>query len=378
VRFPRSTIRVRMTAVYAVLFGASAAILMAVSYWLIARHLDRTLPDDLARDALAELGTQYLLGFVGTLLFAVAVGWAVAGRVLAPLKQITRAAREVSEERLDERIGLEGPADELRELAETFDAMLDRLAESFEAQRRFIANASHELRSPLTVIRSQAEVALANPELDPRELRMTAEVVVEATKRTEALLDGLMVLARSQRGMLRREPLDLAQVARSSAETVSREARERSVGIVLDLDSARVLGDRRLLERVVANLLENGVRYNHAGGSVALQTRTQADRSVVRVVNDGPHVDPQAASRLAEPFQRLGRHADGRGAGLGLSIVRTVSEVHGGRLEIEPRAEGGLRVEVSLPAARTPGPARAPASEAARPRGLASRPRAAG
>jgi signal transduction histidine kinase len=375
VKIPRSTIRVRMTALYAVLFGASAAVLMAVSYWLMARHLDRTLPADLAQDALSELGTQYLLGFVGTLVFAVAVGWAVAGRVLAPLKQITQAAREVSEERLDQRIGLDGPPDELRELAETFDAMLDRLAESFDAQRRFIANASHELRSPLTVIRSQAEVALANPEPDPRELRMTAEVVVEATKRTEALLDGLMLLARSQRGMLRREALDLVQIARSAVEAISREARDRSVGIVLDLDPAHVRGDRRLLERVAANLLENGVRYNRPGGSVALQTKTQGDRAVVTVINDGPRVDPEAASRLAEPFQRLGRHADGRGAGLGLSIVRSVIEVHGGRLEIEPRPQGGLRVEVSLPAAPGPAPGRRTAYETARPRRLTSRPR---
>jgi signal transduction histidine kinase len=158
-----------------------------------------------------------------------------------------------------------------------------------------------------------------------------------------------MVLARSQQGTLRREPLDLRQVARTAAESVSREARERSVTVALELEPAPVEGDRRLLERVIANLLENGVRYNRPGGSVSLETATRNGSSLIRVENGGPLVDPAAAGRLAEPFQRLGRNADGRGAGLGLSIVRTVSEAHGGQLAIRPRGEGGLVVEVSLP-----------------------------
>ena len=350
-RIPRSSIRFRLTAVYALLFGASAAVLMAVSYWLISRHLHRTLPDDLASDAVSQLGLQYVLAFAGTVLLAIVAGWAVAGRALAPIERITRAARRVSQESLDERIALTGPEDELSELARTFDDMLDRLEQSFDSQRRFVANASHELRSPLTVIRSEAEVALANPTADPQELRQVAEVVIEATKRTEALLDGLMVLARSQQGTLKRERLDLRQIARAAAESVSREARERSVTVALDLAPAHVEGDRRLLERVIANLLENGVRYNDRGGSVSLETSSENGTSFVRVENGGPKVDPGAADRLAEPFQRLDRHAADSGAGLGLSIVRSVSEAHGGGLEIEPRREGGLRVEVSLPAA---------------------------
>jgi signal transduction histidine kinase len=348
---------VRLTALYALLFGACAFVLVAVSYWLVARHLHPTLSDARASEALADLRTQYLVGLVGTLLLAVALGWAVAGRVLSPLKDITRTARRVSEKRLSERIGLAGPEDELRELAETFDAMLDRLGESFEAQRRFVANASHELRSPLTVIRSEAEVALANPEVDADELRQTAQIVVEATKRTEALLDGLLVLAQSQRGMLQRQTLDMAHVARFALEAVAAEARARSVELDADLRSAPVLGDRRLLERVMINLLENAVRYSHPCGSVTLTTRGDRERSVVRVENGGAHIDPVAASRLAEPFQRLGRSADVSGAGLGLSIVRSVTEAHDGRLAIEPRDEGGLVVEVSLPTAALNGAA---------------------
>lgn len=345
---PRPTVRARLTALYAALFGGSVAALMGVSYWILGRQLDRTLPEDLVAQALAELRTQYVLGFVGTQLIAVALGWVFAGRALLPLSRMTRAARRVTEERLDERISLDGPRDELRELAETYNAMLDRLADSFEAQRRFIANASHELRSPLTVIRAEAEVALANPDEDPAELRQVAEVVVEATKRTEALLEGLMMLARSQRALLASEPLELDGVARAAARSVSSEARQAGVRLELHLDAVSGSGDRRLLERLVANLLENGVRYNRRGGWVTLNTVANGE-AVIRVANSGPVVDVAAAERLDQPFQRLGRDAEGTGAGLGLSIVRSVAEVHGGSVDFAPRPEGGLDVEVRLP-----------------------------
>jgi signal transduction histidine kinase len=331
------------------LFGACAAILMALSYWLIARHLRRTLPDDLAHAALSQLATQYALGLAGTLLLGIVVGWVVAGRVLAPLSDITRAARRVSDERLGERLELPGPRDELRELADTFDAMLDRLARAFDAQKEFIANASHELRSPLTVIRSQVEVALANPDTDPDELRATAETVLEATVRTEALLDGLMVLARSQRGLVTRDRVDLAEVARAAATGASREARDAHVGLRLDLRVAPAAGDRRLLERVAANLIENGIRHNGPGGAVHVVTRPEDGRTVLRVVSDGDPVDVEQAERLLEPFQRLDRAAGRGGSGLGLSIVRSVAHAHGGDVRLAPRPRGGLEVEVSLP-----------------------------
>jgi signal transduction histidine kinase len=345
----RPTVRVRLTALYAVLFGACVAVLLIVSYWLLGRHLERTLPDAAARDALSEVGIQYAIAFAGTLILATALGWAMAGRALSPIARITRAARRVSDDRLDERIDLQGPADELRDLADTFDSMLDRLAESFDGQRRFIANASHELRGPLTVIRSEAEVALANPETDPEELRAMAEVVIEATRRTEALLESLLILARSQRGLLRREPVDLAWAARAAASAVSAEARAEDVHVALDAAPSPATGDRRLLERLAANLLENAVRHNHRGGSVAVSTELSEGRARLRVANTGPRIEATAAQRLAEPFQRLGRDGDGGGAGLGLSIVRSVAEAHGGALAIEARAEGGLEVEVTLP-----------------------------
>jgi signal transduction histidine kinase len=343
-------LRLRLTILYALLFGASGALLLGLSWWLVSRHLHRTLPDGVARDALAGLGLHYAAALAGTILVAVAIGWLMAGRALSPIARLTRAARRVSDRRLDERVRLSGPQDELRELADTFNSMLDRLSESFEAQRRFVANASHELRSPLTVMRSEAEVALANPSVDHDELREVARSVVESTDRTEALLDGLMMLARSQRGLLRREPLDLAAIARSAAAASARPAREASVRLRADLHEAPVAGDRRLLERLVANLVENGIRYNHRNGWVSVATGRLNGGAVVRVVNSGPRVDAEAARRLAEPFQRLGdRRTDEPGAGLGLSIVRSVGEAHGGRVAISPRDQGGLEVEVALP-----------------------------
>jgi signal transduction histidine kinase len=346
----RTTVRARLTGLYALLVGVSTGLILLVSYWLLGRHFDRTLPDGLANEALGEVRFQYLVAFAGILLLAAAVGWAVAGRMLAPVRRITGTARRVSDERLSERIEVTGPHDDLRELGETLNEMLDRLADSFEAQRRFVANASHELRSPLTVIRSEAEVALANPEPDVEELREMAASVIEASRRTEALLTSLLILARSQRGLLREEDLDLAKAAAAAARLAEREAGAQSVRIEQALEPAPVQGDRALLERLAVNLVENGVRYNRPGGFVSVRTQRGRDGCAeLRVENSGPRVSPAAAARLSQPFERLERGADGRGAGLGLSIVSAVSEAHGGEVLIEPREAGGLRVSVRLP-----------------------------
>jgi signal transduction histidine kinase len=373
-KLPRPTIRARLTVLYATLVALSTGALLAVSYWLLGRHFDRTLPEALAQDALDEVALQYAIAFAGVLLVAAAVGWLIAGRVLSPLKRISSTAKRVSEEHLGERIPVGGPHDELRELGETLNSMLDRLALSFDAQRRFVANASHELRSPLTVIRSEAEVALANPEPDLDEMRAMAESVVHASRRTEALLASLLILARSQRGLLRSEPVNLARVVESATGGVERMAGEEGVRLKTALEPATVDGDAALLERLAANLIENAVRYNRPGGFVDVTTRDGTAGAELRVENSGPPVDREAAARLAEPFERLQREADARGAGLGLSIVRAVSEAHGGSLLIEPRAEGGLVVSVRLPregatgrASRRNGAARASGSRPLNP-----------
>jgi signal transduction histidine kinase len=255
---------------------------------------------------------------------------------------VTALAQRVTQERMDERIALHGPHDELRELADTVDGMLERLAGAFEGQRRFVANASHELRTPLTVIRAEVEVALADPDADVADLRHMGEAVLEAADRTQVLLDSLMVLARSQQALPRNEPLDLAVAGRSAAETTAAEAAVRGVTVHTDLQAAPLTGDPALIERLVANLVENAVRHNVMGGSVRVTTRP----GLVRVENTGAVIRPEDVRRLAEPFERLQRDASGPGAGLGLSIVRAVADAHGARLRLEPRVGGGLVVEV--------------------------------
>ena len=349
---PRLTVRARLTLLYALLVGASTGVLLLVSLWLLGRSFDRTLPDALAGEAFRDVTFQYALAFIGVLLLAAVIGWAVAGRVLAPLKRITGTARRVSDESLAERIPVAGADDELRELGETLNSMLDRLEGSFASQQRFVANASHELRSPLTVIRAEAEVALANPEPDLDELLGMAEAVVDASRRTEALLAGLLILARSQPDLLRRRPVDLDAAVQAAVDDAERHAADERVGLTTRLDHAEVEGDPALLERVAANLIENGIRYNRPGGYVDVQTRSGIGSVELRVENSGPPVDAGAAARLTEPFERLGREADARGAGLGLSIVSAVSRAHGGSLSIEPRPGGGLVVSVRLPGSR--------------------------
>jgi signal transduction histidine kinase len=353
VRRPRLTVRARLTALYALLVGASTGVLLLVSLWLLGRNFERTLPDALAGDALAEVALQYALAFVGVLMLATAIGWAVAGRMLAPLKRITGTARRVSDESLAERIPLADADDELRELGETLNCMLDRLEGSFQSQQRFVANASHELRSPLTVIRTEAEVALANPEPDLEELLGMAEGVVDASRRTETLLAGLLILARSQPDLLRSRPVELEAAVRCAVEDAEGAAAREGVRLHAALEPAAVEGDPALLERVAANLIENGIRYNRPGGFVDVRTRAGIGTVELRVENSGPPVDAAAAARLIQPFERLGREADARGAGLGLSIVSAVSCAHGASLSIEPRAGGGLIVSVRLPKSRS-------------------------
>jgi len=340
------TVRARLTALYAVLFGVAALLQLAVSYALLRAHLTATLPAPVAGQALGDVAAQYALAFAGTLLVATALGWVVAGRALGPLKAIAATARQISDERLHRRIDLDGPDDELRDLADTVDQMLDRLERSFEAQRRFAANVGHELRTPLTAIRSQAEVALANPDPDVDELRAMGEAVVRSAARAEDLLDGLLVLARSRRELLRPERLDLADVARAARADV--DLSEAGVDVRLEGRRAEVTGDAILLQRLVANLLENAVRHNHPGGWVHVSTAEAADGTTIVVVNSGRHIAAEDLPRLTEPFERLGgRGRDG--AGLGLSIVRAVAEAHEGEVELEARDDGGLVVRVTLP-----------------------------
>ncbi len=361
----RPTVRLKMTLLYAGVVFVAGALLLSVSYVLVRQNLTnpsnlRNLPADnwtynvaaqheIAQDALARLRTQYGIALVAMTGLSVLLGWVLAGRMLRPLQRITATAQRVSQDNLDERIGLEGPRDELKELADTFDGMLGRLSGAFASQRRFVANASHELRTPLTVIRTELEVTLADPNATTAELRSMAETVRDATLATERLIQALLTLARSEGGVQRRDPVDLADAARLALGQAGSEAAARNIAMHPTLDPAPVRGDRRLLERLVANLVENAVRHNRDGGAVEVRTSRVADRSTVEVRNDGEVIPPEALSSLLEPFQRLDRSARGDGAGLGLSIVRSVAEAHGGSVELTARPSGGLIVRVSLP-----------------------------
>jgi signal transduction histidine kinase len=339
------TLRLRLTALYTLLFGACGALLLGLSSWIVHRQVNRTLPAGFGDRALAQLNAQYTLALGGMLLVAAALGYLMAGQALAPLRRVTGHARRITQERLSERIAMAGPRDELRELADTVDGMLDRLEGSFDGQRRFVANASHELRTPLTVIRAEVEVALADPDASVAELRHMGEVVLEAADRTQCLLDSLMVLARSQQALPRVEPLDLAAAARTAVSITAPEAAAAGVHVSVDVEPAPLEGDAALVERLVANLVENAVRHNEPGGRVQVTTRP----GLVRVENTGAAIAPEDVRRLAEPFERLGRDSDGPGAGLGLSIVRAVADAHGAQLRLDPRAGGGLEVTVTFP-----------------------------
>jgi hypothetical protein len=265
---------------------------------------------------------------------------------------MTATARKLSEENLHERIALDGPDDELKELADTFDAMLARLEAAFDSQKRFVANASHELRTPLSIIRTEVDVALANPDATPEELRRMGEVVRRATERSDALIDGLLVLARSDRGAAALAPVDLATLAEEAVAQSAAEAGAAGVEFRTQFEPAPTSGDDALLGRLAGNLVENAIRHNEPGGRVEVVTGPApgAGEVLLAVANSGPVIDPADVDGLFEPFRRLGGdRVAGRGAGLGLSIVRSVTIAHGGRIAARPRPGGGLMVEIFLP-----------------------------
>jgi signal transduction histidine kinase len=279
---------------------------------------------------------------------SMALGWVLAGRVLHPLQTITAAARRISATSLHERLALDGPNDELRELGDTFDELLGRLEASFEAQRQFVANASHELRTPLTLERAILEVTLADPAASSASLRAACERVLAIGEQQERMIDGLLTLARSERGLERRERLRLETVAGAALRERRDEIARRGLRLDAKLEPAPTTGDSRLIERLVANLLDNAIRHNSAGGWVAVSTDVDAEEAVLTVANSGALIDPEDVQRLLQSFQRLGgdRLTHDGGQGLGLSIVAAIATAHGARLSLHAQADGGLRVQV--------------------------------
>lgn len=373
----RLTIRARLTLVYGGLFLVAGVLLLGMTYALVSQQSNdgdltvsttggQTPPPDGQRveHRSAENTRQDILGAVltqgGIALLVVgsaatAFGWLIAGRMLQPLHQMTDTARRIADapgadRGLHERIDLDGPHDEIKKLADTFDVMLERLDHSFDGQRAFIANASHELRTPLTLNRALLEVAMRRRTTSP-EMRQLGETLLDINGRHEQLIDGLLLLVRSEREILERSFVDMADVV----EHVVTQCPQQTVTVDTELKPAPTTGNPVLLERLVQNLVDNGVRHNVAeGGRVRITTDVREDNSVVLVVsNTGPVVAPYDVPSLFEPFRRLGaeRQSAAPGAGLGLSIVRAITRAHGGGVGAEPRDGGGLIVTVTLPAA---------------------------
>jgi signal transduction histidine kinase len=352
-RRPRLTVRARLTLLYTFLFAVCGAIVVAVSYTLVARLPAQSSPSVTAPAALTPLcksalaqgdkrvlakcnaffrhqGAQAqrdltlhhlledsLITLAGVTALAAILGWIAAGRALRPVHLITAAARAASHNNLSARVGLGGPRDELRELAETFDEMLDRLQAAFEGQRRFIANASHELRTPLAVMRATVDVVLDDPESTPGDLRLMAADLRASVDHAEALIGALLILARNERGLTVREEVDLATVAEDVLDTTGLGDRRMHAA----LEPAVISGDPVLAERLVANLVDNAVRYNAAAGDIWVSTRTAAGSSELTVANTGPVISAADSDRILQPFQRIDNRTTHDGFGLGLTIV---------------------------------------------------------
>lgn len=387
----RPTIRIRLTLLYGGMFLIAGILLLSIIYLLAAQALHdgirqsvevgaapganvtitsptcpriNELVDNAERNAalklciaeqrqhaLDELLTRSLFALLGLSVIAFAFGYAMAGRVLSPLGKITRTARRVVGTDLSRRIELDGPDDELKELADTFDEMLERLERAFSAQQRFVANASHELRTPLAINRTLLEVHLSDPGA-PAELQQLGRTLLATNERSEQLVEGLLLLARSENQIVERKPVDLAEVAGRAVDQTRAEAEAKGVEIRGERAPAAVQGNGVLLERIALNLVQNAVRYNIAdGGWVEVTTEVQHGQAVLVVTNTGPVVPAYEIDNLFEPFWRLRQERTGsdKGVGLGLSIARSVARAHGGRIIAEPREGGGLVMRVTLP-----------------------------
>lgn len=310
----------------------------------------REFADRLYNALLAQTALYLIAALVAVILLALAVGWWVAGRALRPVHQMTETARRVSWHNMRERIALRGPRDEMKELADTFDALLDRLESAFISQRRFIANAAHELRTPLTIQRAAIQIGLGDGEVSPTELAEVRAELLDANRRSERLIDGLLALARSDRGLQSREPVAVRKVVAEVVDRFTAEAEARGVKIDVSGRPLTVLGDEVLVEQLVTNLVQNAIRHNEQGGLVEVST----DRTCgVLVRNTGPIVPPAELGGLFEPFRRLGqdRLYHREGAGLGLSIVASIVQAHGGRILASANPSGGLTIQIHLPVA---------------------------
>jgi signal transduction histidine kinase len=388
-RLRTPTVRLRLTLLYGALFLVSGAVLLAITYVLfrratgidlivvptgtpqgstgpnagkhllenpeVARYVHRAAEARLAGvesnrgDELHQLLVQSGIALAIMTVISIAFGWLVAGRVLHPLRAMTATTKQISERNLHERLALPGPRDELKDLADTIDALLGRLETAFGAQQRFVANAAHELRTPLTLWRALLEERLTDPTTTIDSFRVTSRRLLALGEEQERLLESLLTLAWSERGLDRQEPFDLADVVKAVLRDPPADVESQGVRIESEIEPARTKGDAALAERLVHNLIDNAMTYNVPGGQVKVRTGTGPSGAFISVANDGPVIPPAEIERLLEPFQRLptDRTAPSDGHhGLGLSIVRAVATAHHATLLAEAAPAGGLAVEI--------------------------------
>ncbi|HEX6344008.1 sensor histidine kinase [Umezawaea sp.] len=375
----RLSVRTRLTAWYGGLFALAGSALLLTNYLLVAATLPdpdnflavraaEALPgypvggptypertdtstalttvEDYRESALSTLLVQSAVALVITVVLAVWLGWLMASRVLQPLHSITNTAHQLGADNLGRRINHEGPDDELKDLADTFDGMLDRLAGAFDSQKRFVANASHELRTPLAVQRTLIEVAMGAPDAPP-ELTRLGTHLLGTNERSERLIDGLLLLARSDRGLSSREPVRLHEVVADVVATCAEPASSRHVRVLVSSARRVVTGDPVLLSHLVSNLVRNAILYNKPGGTVRVEIGSEP---ALRVVNTGEPIPAEVVPGLFEPFRRYRtERLAAEGTGLGLSLVRSIAAAHDGSVTARPNSGGGLLLEVNLP-----------------------------
>jgi signal transduction histidine kinase len=390
-RLPPRTVRLRLTLLYGALFLLSGAILLAITYLLVRQSTSDPVLFKLAggpngivhartghefRNAHApvrlqvpgaQLRTEALrqhaaelhqllvqsgIALAITAALSVGLGWLVAGRALRPLRTMTATARRISEHNLNARLALEGPRDELRDLADTIDGLLTRLESAFGAQRRFVANAAHELRTPLTLLHALVEETLTDPSATLASFRSTSRQVLAIGEEQERLLEALLTLASTERDLDQEVPFDLSVVTDQVLLPPRQEATSAGVQLRATIEPAPTTGDPILTERLIANLLDNAIRYNVRGGWVEVSTGTRHEQAVLSVTNTGPRIPAKQVDKLFEPFRRAG--ADRTGGtdghhGLGLSIVRAIATAHNATITTTARPEGGLHIEVNFP-----------------------------
>ena len=403
-------VRTRLTLIYAALFFAAGAALLTLTYGLVASNLpskpspavatvssqelhalnsECNLPGKLPKkpegeptqavlkslagckaaegayyagtaagmqaarqNTLAKLLGFWLLGLGVMTVASGGLGWFMSGRVLRPVRVITETARRASEQHLGERLGLTGATDELKELADTFDEMLERLDAAFATQRRFVANASHELRTPLTVMRTAIDVTLAKPSPTARQLTDMAVRVRRSIDRAEDMVEALLLLAVSEQGTLTAEFADLATWAEDAIDGAAPEIERLELRVDAALDPAETTGDPQLLERMISNLVDNAVRHNEPGGCIKLRTGSTDATVYLEISNSGPFIPEDAVPSLFEPFRRMEARTGPRdGVGLGLSIARSVATAHLATVTARSKPDGGLDISVVLPRA---------------------------